>query len=144
MEYAVKLTEELSQKELLNVMKERVKVFVVEQDCPYQEIDDSDDNALHVILKDKEKIVAYTRIIEENTHISFGRVLVVEEYRKLNLGRDIVKRSIDEIKKKFPGEIIQISGQEHLKSFYESFGFVAVSEVYLEDGIPHMDMVLKF
>lgn len=143
MEYIAKSLDELSQKELLDIFKERVKVFVVEQDCPYQEVDDTDGTAVHIILKDKDKVAAYARIMEGGDYASFGRVLTVKEYRGLKLGRDIVEKSINEIKERFPGKSVKISAQEYLKSFYESFGFEIVSEVYLEDGIPHMDMILK-
>ncbi|MFD2830388.1 GNAT family N-acetyltransferase [Corticicoccus populi] len=143
MEYIAKSLDELSQKELFDIFKERVRVFVVEQDCPYQEVDDTDETAVHIILKDKDKVAAYARIMEGGDYASFGRVLTVKEYRGLKLGRGIVEKSINEIKERFPGKSIKISAQEYLKSFYESFGFETVSEVYLEDGIPHMDMILK-
>lgn len=143
MEFSVKPLVDLSSGELLDVLKERVRVFVVEQECPYQEVDDTDETALHVILKDNDNIAGYTRIMDDSEYASIGRVLVVKEYRGLNLGRKIVQKSIDEIKERFPGKSIKISGQEYLKDFYESFGFKVVSDVYLEDGIPHMDMILE-
>jgi len=145
LELVVKKTSELSSKELLNIMQERVKVFVVEQNCPYQEIDTEDENAIHVELKKAGKLVAYTRIIphEDQKHISFGRVLVVKPYRKLKLGRKIVKATLDQIKKQYPTKDIKIQAQSYLQEFYSSFGFKAVSGVYLEDNIPHLDMVLK-
>lgn len=145
MKLSVKKTSELSVEEFLEIAKARVKVFVVEQNCPYQEIDDQDDNALHMILRVDGQLAAYTRIIEHEDHIhmSFGRVLVVEEFRKHHLGRQIVSATIDEIKQDFPGRDIKIAGQNYLRSFYESFGFKAVSDVYLEDEIPHIDLELK-
>lgn len=145
MKLSVKKTSELSVPELLEIIKARIKVFVVEQECPYQEIDDQDDNAIHMILRVDGQLAAYTRIIQspKRGYISFGRVLVVKEFRKQHLGREIVSATIEEIKEDFPGNDIKIAGQSYLQKFYESFGFKPVSDVYLEDGIPHIDMVLK-
>lgn len=141
----IKGTNELSPQELLNIMQERVRVFVVEQNCPYQEIDEADKQAFHVVLKKAGKIVAYTRIVphEDQVHISFGRVLVVKEYRKQNLGKKIIKATLEEIQKQFPDKGIKIQAQSYLKKFYSSFGFKAISDIYLEDNIPHLDMILE-
>lgn len=144
MEYKIVNTQHLSTIELIDIMRERIKVFVVEQNCPYQEVDEEDENALHVMLKDQNKLVAYTRIIERENDISFGRVLVTEKYRKQQYGKQIVRQTIDEIKKRYKCGIIKISGQAHLQKFYESFGFKCVSECYLEDGIPHVSLELTF
>ncbi|MCD8825261.1 GNAT family N-acetyltransferase [Staphylococcus gallinarum] len=144
MEYKIVNTQHLSTIELIDIMRERIKVFVVEQNCPYQEVDEEDENALHVMLKDQNKLVAYTRIIERENDISFGRVLVTEKYRKQQYGKQIVRQTIDEIKKRYKSGIIKISGQAHLQKFYESFGFECVSESYLEDGIPHVSLELTF
>lgn len=143
-ELKIKTTNELTNQELLMIMQERVKVFVVEQDCPYQEIDLQDNDATHVFLIDGAKLVAYTRIIEhsDGEHISFGRVLVVKAYRRLHLGRKIVAATLAELRVNHAGRAIKIAGQSYLQAFYHSFGFKNVSDVYLEDGIPHVDMVL--
>ncbi|MFC6253232.1 GNAT family N-acetyltransferase [Secundilactobacillus hailunensis] len=145
MRLSVKKTAELSVPELLEIMKARVKVFVVEQECPYQEIDDQDDDALHMILRVDGRLAAYTRIVKssEPGYMSFGRVLVVKDFRKQHLGREIVSATIEEIEQDFPGNNIKIAGQSYLQKFYESFGFKPVSDVYLEDGIPHIDFELK-
>ena len=139
-----KHTNELTSKELIDILKERVKVFVVEQNCPYQEVDDDDYDDLHVCLIENDRLKAYTRIIDKGDHITFGRVLVVKEFRKNGLGEKIVEATIDEIKKDFPKKPIQIQAQAYLQKFYEQFGFKAISEVYLEDNIPHLDMLLTF
>lgn len=141
----IKETNELSPKELVNIMQERVKVFVVEQNCPYQEVDKMDETATHVLLQEQGKLVAYARIIPhvDQVHISFGRVLVVKEYRKHKLGRKIVQAALDQIQKQFPNKEVKIQAQSYLQNFYSSFGFKAVSDVYLEDNIPHLDMVLE-
>ncbi|PMD73931.1 GNAT family N-acetyltransferase [Companilactobacillus nuruki] len=140
----VKKTNELSPKELITILKARVDVFVVEQNCPYQEVDDSDYDDLHVCLIENNELKAYTRIIDKSDHITFGRVLVVEKYRKDGLGKKIVASTINEIKQRFPDQPIQIQAQAYLQKFYASFGFKAISDVYLEDNIPHLDMLMTF
>ncbi|MCM0582227.1 GNAT family N-acetyltransferase [Weissella diestrammenae] len=141
----VKRTNELSAEELISIFKQRVNIFVVEQKCPYQEVDDKDYIAVHVYLTDtNNNIVAYTRIItgEDPNIISFGRVLVVKKYRHLKLGRKIVQATLDYIKLNYPKKKIQIGAQNYLQNFYHSFGFKNISPVYLEDNIPHVDMIL--
>jgi len=139
----VKSTDELSSKELIDILKARTAVFVVEQNCPYQEVDDDDYHDLHVCLIEDNNLKAYTRIIDKGDHITFGRVLVVKEYRKAGLGEKIVAATIKEIKQRFPKQPIQIQAQAYLQNFYAQFGFKAISDVYLEDNIPHLDMLLK-
>ncbi|EGO8122273.1 GNAT family N-acetyltransferase [Enterococcus faecalis] len=145
LELVIKDTKELLPLEFLKIIKERVRVFVVEQNCAYQEVDDKDDTARHVYFKSNDKIVAYARITldQNDTTISFGRVLVVKEYRNLKLGKKIVTETIAEIQKLYPTKVIKISAQSYLKKMYESFGFQAVSGIYLEDDIPHISMVLN-
>ena len=140
----LKETKELSPEELIQIMQERVKVFVVEQNCPYEEVDDKDLRAIHVMLKKDGHLVAYGRIIppEKATEVSFGRILVVEKYRHLKLGHYLITVILKEIKKRFPQYSVKIQAQAYLENFYASFGFQAVSKVYLEDNIPHVDMVL--
>ncbi|MFC6175283.1 GNAT family N-acetyltransferase [Companilactobacillus huachuanensis] len=139
----VKSTNELSPKELIDILKARVAVFVVEQNCPYQEVDEDDYSDLHVCLVENGELEAYTRIIDKGDHITFGRVLVVEKFRKAGLGAKIVQATIDEIEQRFPKQPIQIQAQAYLQEFYASFGFKAISDVYLEDNIPHLDMLLN-
>ncbi|QIL51067.1 GNAT family N-acetyltransferase [Weissella coleopterorum] len=141
----IKQTSSLTALELLEIMQARVAVFVVEQDCPYQEIDAKDEAAWHVILKEEDKMVAYARIVghDDGVSISFGRVLVVKPYRQMHLGRTIVMAALTEIEERFPEKTVKIAAQEYLRKFYETFGFKAQSEVYLEDGIPHLDMILE-
>lgn len=140
----IKTTKELSSSELLAILKARVDVFVVEQNCPYPEIDDKDIDAIHVILTEGEQLVAYARIIphDDGTHLSFGRVLVVKEFRNQQLGHQLVAKTIETIHELYPHQTIKISAQNYIKQFYASFGFVATSDVYLEDDIPHLDMEL--
>lgn len=141
---SVKSTNELTPKELIDILKARVAVFVVEQNCPYQEVDDDDYTDLHVRLIEDGHLKAYTRIIDKGDHITFGRVLVVEKYRKAGLGQKIVAATIKEIEQRFPKQPIQIQAQAYLQEFYSQFGFKAISDVYLEDNIPHLDMLKTF
>jgi ElaA protein len=138
-------TRDLDAAQLVDLMRERVRVFVVEQTCPYQEIDDKDFAARHVMLRRDGRLVAYARIVphDDGVHMSLGRVIVVKEFRGQGLARRLLRAGIDEIWRLYPGTGIKIAAQHRLKDFYGSFGFVAVSPVYLEDGIPHIDMVLE-
>lgn len=136
-----KKSQELTPQELIEIFSVRTAVFVVEQDCPYQEVDDEDYNALHVLLVEG-KLKAYARILDRGSYITFGRVLTVKEYRGEQLGQAIVKATLAKIKVLYPHKSVKISGQAYLQKFYESFGFVVNSEIYLEDGIPHLELVL--
>lgn len=141
MNYQVKTFDELTTKEFYMLVKERIAVFVVEQNCPYQEVDEIDPEALHTFLTDEQgNVAAYTRIYEEEYAVHFGRVLVAKEYRQSGLGKQIVQRTLEVIEQKYPNMPIIIGAQDYLRSFYESFGFNAISDVYLEDDIPHIDM----
>lgn len=140
----VKQTNELTSQELVQVLKERVAVFVVEQNCPYQEVDADDFDDLHVQLTDDAgQLQAYTRIMDRGDSVTFGWVLVVKAYRGTGLGQQIVQATLDAIAKRFPGKPIQIQAQAYLQKFYAGFGFKPVSAVYLEDDIPHLDMRLE-
>lgn len=142
-EILIKKTPELTPEELVQIMIERVKVFVVEQNCPYQEIDEEDFNAEHVILKKDNQIAAYARLLKTEEDFRIGRVIVVKAYRKNKLGYQLMETAIDALRKKDAEKSIKISAQEHLLKFYGSFGFKRISETYLEDNIPHVDMILE-
>lgn len=139
----IKSTDELTSQELLTILQIRTAVFVVEQNCPYQEVDEADRQALHVCLEEDGKIKAYARILAIDDPIHFGRVLVVKEYRGQQLGRKIVEKTLKEIEKRYPNRVVVISAQAHLAKFYGSFGFKPNSEIYLEDDIPHIEMLLQ-
>ncbi|BDR56777.1 GNAT family N-acetyltransferase [Xylocopilactobacillus apis] len=138
-----KKTDELSSDELLQIMQERVKVFVVEQNCPYQEIDDKDFQAHHMMLFLKDQLAAYCRIIphDDVQYMSIGRVLVVKEFRGYHFASQMLKKAILETLKIGNNKDIKIAAQSYLQSFYHSLGFKPVSDVYLEDNIPHLDMI---
>ncbi|WP_125709987.1 GNAT family N-acetyltransferase [Lacticaseibacillus porcinae] len=138
-------TNDLSPKTLLEILAVRTKVFVVEQNCAYQEVDAKDFDAWHVQLRQAGELVAYARIIphDDGQSISFGRVLVVESHRREQLGRKLVTETLATVRRLYPDQQIKIQAQNYLREFYGSFGFQPVSDVYLEDGIPHVDMVMQ-
>ena len=136
---------ELNIYELYYLLQLRSEVFVVEQDCVYQDIDDKDQTALHVLGFKGSKIVAYTRIFKPGDYFkeaSIGRVVVAKNERQHKYGYDIMKASIQVINDMFNENTIRISAQCYLQSFYNNLGFKAVGEEYLEDGIPHMAMII--
>ncbi|MFC4772120.1 GNAT family N-acetyltransferase [Enterococcus hermanniensis] len=139
----IKSTNELTPQELITIFQARTAVFVVEQDCPYQEVDEADREALHVCLEEASKLAAYARILVEPDGIHFGRVLVMKEFRGQQLGKKLVSETLAEIERRYPNRPIIISAQAHLTKFYGAFGFVTISAVYLEDDIPHVDMRLQ-
>lgn len=137
----IKKFPELTLVEYHHLMKLRVAVFVVEQECPYQEIDDIDLESYHFWLEnDGKEIIAYARIFQDEHAVHFGRVLVKKEARKHGVGRQLVRQVIEWIEQAFPGNTLHIEAQTYLQNFYASFGLRVVSEEYLEDGIPHIDM----
>lgn len=133
----------LSLDELYSVLELRSEVFIVEQNCVYQDIDGKDRKALHLIGEYDGKTVAYCRIFKAGDYFeqsSIGRVIVKEIYRDKKWGHDLIREAIEAIKNNFGESKITISAQLYLKKFYESHGFVQTSEEYLEDGIPHIEM----
>ncbi|WP_078553647.1 GNAT family N-acetyltransferase [Bacillus alkalicellulosilyticus] len=147
MEWTVKTFEELTNVELYNIIKERITIFIVEQNCPYPELDDLDKVSYHLFAKESnEEIIAYSRILPKDTlypYCSIGRVIVKKEYRKAKLGRELLTRGLTFIDEHFHDKMVKIMAQHYLLQFYQSFGFEPVSDVFLEDGIPHIDMMLN-
>ena len=124
----------------------RSEVFVVEQNCAYQDLDNKDQKALHLIAEENNKIIAYTRIFKKGDFFknsSIGRVLVKKEHRGKHLGKKIMIKSIEQIKKDKKEKKIELSAQKYLLKFYLELGFKKIGEEYLEDGIPHVKMTLK-
>jgi ElaA protein len=143
MEFITKYFSEFTIHELYEILQLRSEVFVVEQDCVYQDLDGKDTKALHVFAQKNNKIIAYTRIFKPGEYFEFasiGRVVVATNKRKFGYGHDLIKASIAAIKTHFNVEEITISAQVYLQKFYESHGFKKVGEGYLEDGIPHIRM----
>lgn len=144
MKVLVKTFEELSTKELYQILRLRSEVFVVEQDCVYQDVDNKDQKALHVIGIKNDGVVAYTRIFKPGDYfdnVSIGRVVVSKNQRKFGLGKQIMQASLAAIDQRFPHKAIEISAQSYLLKFYTELGFNAFGEEYLEDGIPHRRML---
>ena len=136
----------LSLSELYSILELRSLVFVVEQNCVYQDIDNKDQKALHLMGEIDGKLVAYARLFDagiyfENT--SIGRVIVHPEARAQKLGHQLIQKAIEQIKRLFDKEQITISAQLYLQKFYESHGFIQTSDVYLEDDIPHIEMKIE-
>ncbi len=144
MEIGIKTFDELSSQELYEVLRLRSEVFVIEQDCVYQDIDNKDQRALHVLGMEDGVLVAYARCFEPGIYFNeaaIGRILVRENYRRLGYGHEITKAAIKAIKTKYKADKIKISAQTYLIIFYESHGFKTVGDRYLEDGIPHIAML---
>lgn len=141
--FKIKPFKGLSTDELYQLLQLRSEVFVVEQNCVYQDIDGKDPKAIHVIGEFEGEIVAYCRIFNAGDYFdqaSIGRVVVKESFRDRKWGHDLIKEAIVAVEKHFGTSQITISAQLYLKKFYESHGFVQTSEEYLEDGIPHIEM----
>ncbi len=144
METIVKKFDELTVQELYEILKIRSAVFVVEQDCVYQDVDDVDKEAYHVYLKDGEEIVAYLRVIEKGKRldeVSLGRVISLK--RRQGIGSKIMQEGIRVAKEKFGAKKIKIGAQLYAKPFYEQAGFRQISDIYLEDGIDHIYMIYE-
>ena len=137
---------ELETEELYQILRLRSEVFVVEQDCIYQDIDNKDQNAIHLYYVDNDEIVAYTRIFKAGHYYEnpcIGRVVVSKKERGKDLGKKIMIDSIEYIKQNIKGEKIELSAQKYLDKFYRDLGFYKIGEDYLEDGIPHQRMIKK-
>ena len=138
-----KIFTELDKEELYQILRLRSEVFVVEQDCVYQDIDNKDQKAIHLFYKKEEEIIAYTRIFKKGDYYenpSIGRVVVSKNKRGKDLGKEIMLESMKYIKNNIKGEKIELSAQVYLDNFYKDLGFYSKGEEYLEDGIPHQRM----
>lgn len=143
LEWKIKRFEALTAIELYNLLQLRSEVFVVEQNCPYQDVDNKDQIALHLIGEDNGETVAYARLFKPKDYFeeaSIGRVVVKPSYRDKKLGHILMREAIYFMKHQFGETKITISAQLYLKKFYESHGFIQTSETYLEDDIPHIKM----
>ena len=144
MELCIKEFKELTGTELYEILKLRVNVFVVEQNCPYRELDDKDQDALHVYLRDADAIAAYLRVLAPGVSFaeaSIGRVSAA--HRRCGLGTQILQEGIRAARDRFHANAIRIEAQTYAKAFYEHQGFQRVSEEFLEDGIAHIQMLLE-
>lgn len=132
--------ETLKSLEVWQLCELRQRIFVVEQHCPYPDIDETDLLAWHLLGHDENRLIAYARIFAEKDVARIGRIVIHPEKRRKGLGKDLIHRCLGFTQKTFPGLPIELSAQWHLKEYYVAFGFKSVSEMYLEDGIPHLRM----
>lgn len=144
MELTVKRFDELDIYELYEIMKLRVSVFVVEQNCPYQELDDKDKAAWHVYFRENGEITAYLRVLAPGVSFdeaAIGRVISTR--RRCGLGTKLLQEGIRVAREQMNTRAIKIEAQTYARSFYEQQGFRQISEEFLEDGIPHIEMILE-
>ncbi|MFZ2669901.1 MAG: GNAT family N-acetyltransferase [Streptococcus suis] len=144
MQWEIKAFDQLSLQELYTILTLRTNVFVVEQACPYPEVDGKDPNCLHLLGTINGELVAYLRILPAGLRydeVSIGRVVVKPSHRGKGLGRLMMEQAIHCITNEWKESQIKIGAQAYLEKFYQSLGFEPVSEVYLEDDIPHLDML---
>jgi len=137
---------ELTPEELYSILQLRNEVFVVEQNCPYQDCDNKDLYAWHLMGKKEDKLLAYSRLLAPGisySESSIGRVVSSPATRKTGMGKKLMHESIQQIRNLFQTDTIRIGAQLYLKAFYESFGFVQDGDIYLEDNIPHIIMLRK-
>ena len=145
LEWSCKKFSEFTKQEFYNILVARQKVFIIEQNCNYLDCDNKDEQSYHLLGMDKNNIASYMRIIPPGISYkdaSMGRILTTSKYRGKGLGKLLMKEGISLARKKFKISKIKISAQSYLLPFYKSFGFVAQGKEYLEDDIPHTEMVL--
>ena len=144
--WTLKPFSELTPNELYRILQLRNEVFIVEQNCPYLDLDNKDLKSWHLMGIEEDKLMAYSRLLAPGisySESSIGRIVSSPSVRKTGMGKKLVEESIKQIKNLFRTDIIRIGAQLYLKTFYESFGFVQDGEIYLEDNIPHIIMLRK-
>lgn len=148
-QWQCKKFDELSKEELFQILKVRQDVFIVEQNCVYEDIDGLDEAAWHLFgfdldAQESQNISAYLRILDTGVkyeEVSLGRVLIDIQARGSGLGQELMTKAISIVEEEYPNKAIRISAQYHLLNFYAEFGFESVSGPYDEDGIPHIEML---
>ncbi|MGD7045116.1 GNAT family N-acetyltransferase [Jeotgalibacillus proteolyticus] len=143
MKWKLHTFEELTVHQLYEILMARNAIFVVEQECAYQEIDGHDPRSFHLTLKDGEKLAAYARLLPAGVKYSvpsIGRIIVDPAYRGSGSGRKLLEKSLDIMINEWGADEINLQAQVYLRKFYRSFGFEETSAEYLDDGIPHVDM----
>jgi ElaA protein len=136
--------EQLSSYQLYSILQLRTEVFVMEQNCAYQDMDGHDQSAYHIQGTQDKDLICYGRLLAPGVKYAepaIGRVICVADKRRDGLGSALMKKAISYSEELWPGQAIRISAQHHLERFYEQFGFISVSELYPEDGIPHIEML---
>jgi len=141
----LKAFNELTVHQLYEILKLRSTIFVLEQQCLYQDMDDKDKHCHHLMIFEDNQLAAYTRLVPGGisfSEVSIGRVITNPAYRGKGLGRKLMEQSIEACYDLFGKQPIRIGAQLYLKDFYSSLGFVQQGEMYLEDDIPHIEMLL--
>lgn len=144
--WKIKSFEEITTSELYKIIKARVDVFVVEQDCPYPDLDGYDQQAVHIWAEQDQDVLAYCRIFNNGIkypETSIGRVLTTEKARGKSLGKQLIQYAVETIENRFYTSEVRISAQDYLLRFYSGFGFKDTGKKYLEDNIPHTEMFRK-
>ncbi len=144
MTWILKSFDTLTPKELYKILQLRNEVFIVEQNCPYQDCDNKDLYASHLMGMQDDKLIAYSRLLAPGisySESSIGRVVSSPSARKTGMGKKLMQESIRQIKNLFDTDTIRIGAQLYLQKFYESFGFIKDGDIYLEDNIPHILML---
>lgn len=145
MQWYLKRFADLDVSSLYEILRMRMEVFILEQDCLYADCDNKDQVAEHLFLESNGSCLAYARLIPPGISYtgcsSIGRVLVHKQHRSAGYGKELLDRAIARLCAAYPGIPIRISAQQYLKKFYTEFDFVVESDVYLEDNIPHLEMV---
>ena len=146
MEYKIKAFEELNTRELYSILRLRSEIFVVEQNCVYQDLDNKDLSGYHLMAIDNNEILAYLRVLPKGVsykEISIGRFVVRKDYRRKNLGLALLNKALRFIEEDLKEKEVRISAQVYVKELYKKAGFIEASEEYLEDDIPHVEMLYK-
>lgn len=137
--------DELSTKELYEIISLRQAVFIVEQNCPYPDADGLDYDSIHVCLYENDILAAYARILPKGlsytNYTAIGRVVSADQFRGKGYGKELFHKALETCLNTFPKDNIKLSSQTYIKQFYADFGFIATGEEYLEDDIPHIAMV---
>ncbi len=144
MSWTIQTYDELTTEELYKIIQLRVNVFIVEQQTCYEDLDNHDQNSIHLSYVKNGEIFAYSRLLppgEKFDMASIGRVITSPEIRGTGLGKEMIKIALDTIEKEWTGSDVFIQAQEYLKEFYGAFGFTQVSEPYVYDSLPHIDML---
>ena len=144
-EHQVKSFQELSLEEFHDIIALRIQIFIIEQNCPYQEVDGKDKLAHHLFFKNEmDEIIAVTRILPQGIsyeEVAIGRVAVHEDYRGTGLGNQLMSDSMNFVRDKYGDVPVRLSAQKHLENYYGNHGFKSTGKEYLEDGIPHVEML---
>lgn len=144
--WKVKTFDELNTEELYQIIRARVDVFVVEQNCPYQDLDNYDQLAIHLWAEKDAEVMAYCRIFDKAIkypETSIGRVITTQKARGKGLGRQLIAYAVQIIENRLKTQDIRISAQDYLIKFYSDFGFRDTGKKYLEDNLPHTEMIRK-